>query len=335
MDRLREYIVSEATPVTLSTAVGLLSSVSLASILDQSVDCVKIIGFDGDLQYMNGNGLCAMEIDDFCAVKGVQWSALWPDEARQAISNSYGAAASGETVRFNAFCPTAKGDPRWWDVTVSKVSGQDGEHAGYLSVSRDVTEQHLAREALEIAAAELKHRLKNTYAMVSSLIFGFARGDASHEAFAHTMADRLSALSRAQSLFTSNEASCEVANLIPALLGPVDNTACPVLIDSLVSVTVDQGQADAIALVIGELSVNSAKHGALLHGGEIHVVSQIVEGSLVIEWVERSNIAPTRHERDGGQGLRLMDRIVRARRGNIALDWGKSGLTLRMGFPLA
>ncbi|MDQ2764645.1 MAG: PAS domain-containing protein [Pseudomonadota bacterium] len=261
---------------------------------------MKVIGLDGNIQYMNENGLCAMEIDDICAVQGQQWSALWPDEARQAIDASYGPAANGEAARFRAFCPTAKGDPRWWDVTVSMVTDEDGMHAGYLSVSRDVTEQHFSKEALEIAAAEMKHRLKNTYMTVSSLMMGFARGDEAREAFAKEMSDRLGALSTAQSLFTSNEASCQIDNLIPILLKPFDNPACPVLIDEQAAVSVNQGQADAIALVIGELSVNSAKHGALLHGGDIHVASIVSDGSLVIDWTERSIVPPAAHQREGG-----------------------------------
>ena len=190
--------------------VSALSSVSLASVLDQSVDCVKVIGIDGTIQYMNGNGLCAMEIDDFEAVRGRPWSSMWPDEASQAINASFGPAAAGETVRFNAYCPTAKGEPRWWDVTVSMVTSDEGGQVGYLAVSRDVTQAHRAREASEIAAAEMKHRLKNTYAVVSSLLMGYDRGDAAKEAFAAEMGDRLRALSTAQALFTANEASCEI-----------------------------------------------------------------------------------------------------------------------------
>lgn len=321
-------------PRILASAVGSLSSMSLASVLDQSVDCVKVIRLTGELEYMNANGLCAMEIDDFDAVRGRLWADLWPDEARQAIDASYGAAARGDTVRFRAFCPTAKGDPRWWDVTVSAVTDEDGRQAGYLSVSRDATESHLAREALEIAAAEMKHRLKNTYMMVSSLMMGIARGDPGRTAFAEEMGDRLAALSTAQSLFTSNEASCEVTRLIPALIAPFDNPACPVVIDALARAFVDQGQADAIALVLGELAVNSAKHGALAHGGDIHVGSDVAGDMLGITWTERSAVPPTGHAREGGQGLQLMARIVRARRGTLELEWSTLGLIARMAFRL-
>lgn len=329
--------MNEQTPI-VAAAVSSLSSVTLASVLDQSVDCVKLIGLGGEIQYMNGNGLCAMEMDDFCAVRGQTWADLWPDEARQAILASYDQARTGEAVRFRAYCPTAKGTPRWWDVTVSPVSDAAGAHAGFLSISRDVTENETSREALEIAAAEMKHRLKNTYTMIAGLMHGYARGDAALEGFAGEMSSRLVALSTAQSLFVSDEAPCEVARLIPALVAPFNTPACPIVIDAMPATAVAQGQADAIALVVGELSVNSAKHGAFARGGEVRIATD-ADGDagakrLSIRWIERIDGPVASHGRSGGQGLRLMERIVRARRGTFAIDWQDDGLTVELVFAL-
>ncbi|RYG03398.1 MAG: PAS domain S-box protein [Caulobacteraceae bacterium] len=159
-------------PLFAPAPVSGLSSVALASVLDQSMDCVKLVGLDGAIQYMNANGLCAMEVDDFCAIEGQPWASLWPEDARSSILKSMATANEGVTARFRAFCPTAKGEPRWWDVSVSAVTDGDGRQAGYLSVSRDVTESETAREALEVAATELKRRLANTYAMIGGLLAG-------------------------------------------------------------------------------------------------------------------------------------------------------------------
>lgn len=318
-----------------AAAEGSLSPVALASVLDQSVDCVKLIGLDGDVQYMNSNGLCAMEIDDFRMIAGKRWADLWPVESRDVILDSMVQAASGAPARFRAFCPTAKGAPRWWDVTVSAINDAAGTHAGFLSISRDVSENQSGREALEIAAAEMKHRLKNTYMMISSLLIGFARGDPVQEVYAKEMADRLIALSAAQALFVSDDASCDLATLIEALILPFDNPACRVTIDSQVRATLDQGQADAIALVVGELSVNSAKHGALMHGGEVHVDSRIDGGMLTIQWTERSLGPVDSAPRAGGQGLRLMERIMRNRRGTLDFAWQPDGLVATLNFDLA
>ena len=246
-----------------------LSAETLAAVLDQSIDCVKLISPDGSIRWVNGNGLCAMEIDDFATVKGRQWADIWPDEAKQAIDMSLGVAKGGQHARFTSFCPTVKGAPRWWDVTVSPVKGVNGEDAGFLAISRDITEAEARREALEIAAAELKHRLKNTYTMVGGLLSGFARGNPDREVFAQEMVSRLASISAAQSLFLTHEAPCKVSTLIPALVKPFEGSGATIEADQLPATLVDQGQADAIALALGELVVNSAKHGALSSNGRV------------------------------------------------------------------
>ena len=327
--------VNDLTKSALATAVSSISTISLASLLDQSVDCFKLLTLDGKIQYMNSNGLCAMEIDDFSAVEGTLWADLLPEPARQSLVDIYPEAAAGKIVQFRAFIPTQKGNPRWWDISVSPVTDDHGELAGFLSVSRDVTANHQSREALKIAAAELKHRLKNTYQMISSLMVITARGNADHEAFAKQMADRLGALSRAQSLFTDNDAPCELDKLIPALVTPFGNGASQVSIETLPAIAIQQSQADAIALVVGELAVNSAKHGAFAHGGNV-LVSAIDENEiLTIVWHERCDRIVQQRSREGGQGLKLMDQIMRSRAGSMVVDWNDHGMVATLNIPLA
>ncbi len=120
----------------------------LRSVLDSSPDCVKVIDLEGRLVYMNGPGLCIMEIESFADFQGRRWSGLWPEEAREQIVQSISDAKAGHTARFSAFCPTAKGTPRWWDITVSPVRDQHGRVTRLLSVSRDVTAEREREAAL-------------------------------------------------------------------------------------------------------------------------------------------------------------------------------------------
>ncbi|GGE70536.1 hybrid sensor histidine kinase/response regulator [Massilia psychrophila] len=127
---------------------------------EQSPDCIKIMGGDGSLQAMNRNGQCAMEIDDFNAVKGELWPAFWPASARPKLAAAMARALRGESGHFNAFCPTAKGTPKWWDVLVTPIMGSDGKVANLLTVSRDITEVHRAVEQQLELAARLKFALE-------------------------------------------------------------------------------------------------------------------------------------------------------------------------------
>jgi two-component sensor histidine kinase len=217
-------------------------------------------------------------------------------------------------------------------VTVSRVSDVKGQPAGYLAISRDITEAEVARQALQISSDELRHRLRNTYAMIGSLIQGFARGNAERSEFAREIQSRLIALSAAQSLFATTDAPCDVAALIPALVEAFSTEKCAVTMAAFPDATLQQGQADALALALGELAVNSAKHGAINHGGAINIRAEQTASRLSILWEETSDAPVLAQERTGGQGLRLIDRIMRARDGTVAIDWHAQGLTVSLAF---
>ena len=117
-------------------------------LFESSPDCVKLMDLDGRIVAMNRNGRCAMEIDDFCLIAGTLWSALWPHESRALVEASVSAAAAGETGHFAAFCPTARGTPRWWEVVITPITNEHDQVSRLMSVSRDVTNIHIANEQL-------------------------------------------------------------------------------------------------------------------------------------------------------------------------------------------
>ncbi len=311
-----------------------ISTEALANVIDQSVDCVKLIDLAGAVLWMNSNGICAMEIDDSTAVYGREWSGLWPEENRALVTDSLTRAQTGENVRFEAFCPTAKGAPRWWNVSVSRVTSPEGEHVGYLAISRDVTEAELQRRQLALAADELRHRLKNTYAMVCGLVSVFAMGNREHETFAKEMNARLLALGTAQAFFTSPDVPRDVSELIPALVKPFVTSGCTIELDDIEPVLVERAQADAVALIVGELAMNSTKHGAMNHGGAISVRAQENQGQLLLTWEETAVQPVAQTSREGGMGLDLIAMMVEAHRGTITTSWHDHGPVVVANLPI-
>ena len=311
-----------------------LDSETLSLVHEQSADCVKLVDLAGALVWMNRNGLGVMEIPNFAEVHGQNWAQFWPETAQLLIARGFERAAQGGTHRFEADCPTMSGTPRWWEVSITGVRGRDGAMAGYLCISRDVTARWRDREALNVLMREMRHRLRNTYAILSGLMRGFAQGDPARELFADEMADRLMALAAAQSLFGEDPAPAALTPLLSALILPFNSPTCPIALKAPPALWLDRGSADAIALVVGELSVNSGKHGALRHGGSIAVTTEIAEGRLQVRWDERSGVPTEERRRDGGQGLELIQSIVAARAGNFDLAWRLDGLTATLGLAL-
>ncbi|HZF96190.1 MAG TPA: EAL domain-containing protein [Allosphingosinicella sp.] len=122
------------------------------SILEASVDCIKIVSTDGHLQLMNAPGVRALELAGFEAVRARNWAALWPEASRATVAHAVAEGAAGRTSRFTGFCPTAKGSPRWWDVLVSPMFDEDGKVVRLLSISRDITAQREASEQFRWAS---------------------------------------------------------------------------------------------------------------------------------------------------------------------------------------
>ncbi len=139
------------------------------SILDSSTDCMKVLDLDGNLLFMNGPGLRAIEIDDFETLRGKPWPCFWPPEGGATLMDAVARARAGETVRFTGFCPTATGKPRWWDISVCPIPGPDGRPARLLATSRDVTDAKRLQDEAEATAARLSAVLESTTDCVAVL----------------------------------------------------------------------------------------------------------------------------------------------------------------------
>lgn len=309
------------------------SSDMLAAILDQSLDCIKLIGPGGQLDFMNRNGLCAMEIEDFALIAGRNWWDMWPEESAHLVRDAVERARRGHSHRFEAYCPTAKGTPRWWEVSVSPLMGDEDELRGIISVSRDVTDRVRARELRETAAAEMRHRLQNAYALVSAMVHATAKGSPERVAFGQEIAIRLERLGAAQALLMQSDEVASLDSLIKRLTEPF-SAQCELRIGHLPDVLLREDDVRVVALALGELSTNSNKYGALGHGGSVSVDAVISDGVLELRWVERFSAMPEALNSGGsGSGHRLVQRALAAQGGAFELQWVDGGLDVRIRLP--
>lgn len=118
----------------------------LRRVLESSPDCIKTLDLNGNLVSMNEGGQQVMEVDDFGVICGIDWLTFWEGETRDALRTAIATANAGGMGRFQGFCPTMKGSPRWWDVVVAPILGADGKPEQLLGISRDITFQHKAAE---------------------------------------------------------------------------------------------------------------------------------------------------------------------------------------------
>jgi PAS domain S-box-containing protein len=301
----------------------------LAAILDQSPDCIKVLSSEGRVEYMNRAGQCAMEIDDFGTIAGREWAELWPADARTAIEAALAGALATGSAQFSAFCSTAKGTPKWWDVSVKALKLGEG-FAGFVSISRDITGRVEAQEASEAVAAEMRHRLRNAYQVAGGLMSILARGVPDRQAFAQDMGRRLAALGAAQTLDGQGDGG-DLHALVSAFVLPYATPDCAVVVEALPSARLNRRQKEALAMVFGELAVNSTKHGGLSARGTVRITgARDGDDAIHLSWSERSDRRVAARERAGGNGMLLMTRILAACGGSMELSWEEDGLDARI-----
>jgi PAS domain S-box-containing protein len=121
-------------------------------ILESSPDCIKVLDLRGRLIYMNNSGQSLMEIDDFDTVANSQWLEFWQDNENEleqvSAQTAFSAALAGGVQRFDGYCLTAKGTPKWWEVVVTPILDANGDVYQILSVSRDITARKRQEAAL-------------------------------------------------------------------------------------------------------------------------------------------------------------------------------------------
>jgi PAS domain S-box-containing protein len=136
------------------------------SIVASSPDCLAILNMEGRIAQMTPHGLRLMDISHFASIENTHWLDLWSGgdltKARDAVED----ARHGSAGRFQGYCPTRSGTPKWWDVIVMPIRGAAGNAESLLAVARDITEVKRGERELLEANAFLDSLVENLPVMV-------------------------------------------------------------------------------------------------------------------------------------------------------------------------
>ena len=125
--------------------------------LESSSDCIKLLDLDGRLLYMNAGGMCLMEIDNLDDYLQQKWSCFWSDEVQPEMEKAIALTKAGKLSRFQGYCATAKGTPKFWDVIISPVLNATGQVVQLLAVSRDISQSQ--QTELDLRESEERDRV--------------------------------------------------------------------------------------------------------------------------------------------------------------------------------
>lgn len=124
-----------------------------------SLDGIQELDTAGRIVRINRSGCRALEIADAQSAIGKAWRSFWPQEVHARIDAAVAAAREGHASQFTAMSPRSDGRECWWFVSVRPFVDGQGQVDGVAAISRDVTEDVQAIQALDTIREHLENRL--------------------------------------------------------------------------------------------------------------------------------------------------------------------------------
>src|SRR5437879_917631 len=171
----------------------------IAAIVEFSDDAVVTKDLDGVITSWNSGAkrLFGYEPDE---VIGKPITILIPPERHAEEPGILARIRRGERIdHYETIRQRKDGSTIDISLTVSPVKDPEGNIIGASKIARDITERRRAEQQQRLLLREMDHRIKNLFALTSSVVALSARSAATPEELASALRARLAALARANS----------------------------------------------------------------------------------------------------------------------------------------
>lgn len=231
----------------------------------------------------------------------------------------------------------ADGSWRWVLSRVVPAVTKAGA-ARWFGVLTDIDAVHREKQAKDLLAAELSHRIKNIFAVISGIISIRARGRPELFEFASDLGTAIRALGTAHDYVRPVEGRSSdcLQGLLRDLLAPYDHGNSGHVTVTGADIEIGPQAATPLALIFHELATNSAKYGALASDrGTVAVeiaAPNATDGMLHVTWRETSGTGPL-SESSGSEGFgsRLLRLAIENQlRGSFERRMGADGITIEI-----
>lgn len=219
-------------------------------------------------------------------------------------------------------------------LSVSPIKDPQGRVIGASKIARDITDRKRQEKFITLLSREVDHRAKNLLAVVQAIVS--LTEDDTPTGVKSAITGRIQALANAHNLLaTSRWEGASLENIIQQELAPYCGDDKSRALISGPSHTLGPKAAQAIAVVIHELTTNAAKYGALsIPGGLIRIEWSVKSNQdLTIRWTESGGpelVPPLRK----GFGTRAIEMMIKNQLyGDVHLNWHSAGLICDIDIP--
>ncbi len=187
---------------------------------------------------------------------------------------------------------------------------------GFLKVGLDATERRRAQEHEQTLLGELQHRVRNTLAVIRSIVRRTAQTAESVEQFEQNLDGRLSSFARTQAYVTRDpQGSIDLELLVRDELLAHAAGGNHMIIIKGEPVRLGAKQAESLGLAIHELTSNAIRYGALTSDGNGIDVNWSVDANgeervLKFQWFEHLRDRDLGQPGRSGFGTELLERVL-------------------------
>jgi two-component sensor histidine kinase len=218
-------------------------------------------------------------------------------------------------------------------VNIAPFKDGSGNILGAVNCFQDVTERKRSERQIATLAGEAEHRAKNIIAIVQATVH-LSQSDTVY-GLKDTIEARIGALAKVHALFVrSRWAGAELSSIAEQELAPyLQEGELRVRIDGP-DFLLAPNTAQAVAMILHELSTNAAKYGSLsVPEGQVEVTWSRAAEQLILHWIESGGPAANKPTREGF-GTSIIDGMIRQLKGEIHRDWRAQGLACQIVLQL-
>lgn len=275
---------------------------------------------------------------------GEGWNGMFhPDDQERAWSRWRHSLATGEPYHIEYRLRHRSGAYRWVIGRAQCVRDETGRIVRWYGTCTDINDLKEAEAQRELIARELSHRIRNIFAVVSSLVMLPTRAQPESRPFALSVQARIQALAaahdyvRPHSPASATPGPQTVQGLLTRLVEPYNAAdRSRIVIDGDDS-EIGLQAATALALIVHELATNAVKYGALAtEGGIVGVATAATEDRFVLVWRESGGPRVAGPPTRSGFGTSLSERVVQMQlNATFTREWLPTGLVVTIDMPTA
>ncbi|WP_200960785.1 HWE histidine kinase domain-containing protein [Rhizobium sp. Root708] len=221
-----------------------------------------------------------------------RWAATIVPEDRDAALGHIEQARRGEPAIHEFRIRRNDGSFRWIRNTDFPLYDEKDNVERIGGIAEDVTETKIAVEHQGVLVAELQHRVRNILAMIRPTVVRSADGAVDVEDYKTSLAGRLLALARVQTLLTRQaNAGGSLRRILESEIGAQAHSENQYELTGP-DLMLSPKAVEVLTLAFHELSTNALKYGALsVDSGKVSVTWTALEKRgkpwLAIDWVEQ------------------------------------------------